>query len=172
MAALMIHPRDIHDEETYYVVNKRRGIVTFHSGSIHGDENYNWEAPGHPSGNDRMAVPGSIVKLRSFQVALAKGLLEFESADSYYDSIQAQADTEWAEDSEVIDNIDRSAQDGFEVLSCLGPAPKGSGQSSCGEQVIVRASALPTHPPLCDRHGRFAAYVTYEPATGWTRIKG
>lgn len=127
---------------------------------IHGQPSLVWEPNGDPNGGDVIQVPDDVGTNIDFMNAVQRGTFVIEDADdpemleriqkriNYTKDRQAQAQ------AETEASIDRRQERDIVSRPCLGPGSR-PGQD-CGEAVLMRASALAEHPPLCSRHESMA----------------
>jgi hypothetical protein len=165
------------------VRNHRPGPTVFGDESV-GAKPVVWQGAGDPGGLDVRSVPQPIIDAAAFQDALEVGIFSLVDSDAEAKSIRAQrrenvAAAIEAKDQASTDVIDQPKEDDWLVLSCLGPAGRGSTEL-CNASVTLKATEVETEVPLCPKHGYLKSQfvrtetgrlVGNNPERVWTRQK-
>jgi hypothetical protein len=128
---------------------------------IKGGYEVRFEGKGDPSGNDIQRIPPEVVATVQFSNALGKGILsvvEGEDNEVVVKALERQSDAFWArakqDRDEALAVLDQPAENDMIAVACIGPGTRPD--STCDEQIPVRARDAASIPPLCQRHAGLA----------------
>jgi hypothetical protein len=124
---------------------------------IKGGYEVRFDGKGDPSGGDVQRIPPEVVATVQFANAIGKGILTVsEGKDNplVAKAMERQNDAFWArakqDHDEALASLDAPAENDMIVVACIGPGTRP--ETSCGDEIPVRAREAGQLPPLCTRH--------------------
>jgi hypothetical protein len=111
-----------------------------------------WMGKGDPNGEDVQAIPDDILNGVAYDKIRRRGIIEEMTEEEAYGAMETQNEV-WEKSQSTADieaTIERTTNNDFVVLNCIGPSTRGQGL--CGADVNVRDAKKNEAPPLCAAH--------------------
>lgn len=155
----------IDPDQTYFVRNNHKGPATFNYGDAMRGQQYRWEGQGNPSGDDILGLPGHVIRDPQFQAAVRKGLFSLVEEGDLPDTGTESGFGESEFTAKAVSSMERPKEKELIPKECIVPLKGGK---LCGKQLFIRQADIPTKPPLCDAHEKFASAFEWN-GTEWVR---
>lgn len=115
-----------------------------------------WQGAGDMNNQDVRAVPEALLESVYFQDALEKGIFSIVESKQESTRIREAHRASWqaAEERRATagqEALDASPDEDLVMLSCLGPAGRGTNKL-CGQELTVKSAQRDKVPPLCNKH--------------------